>query len=69
MPAPLLPACGEKVGMRGLSTHTEFAEAPLTPTLSTEVGFTRLRSLKNAEIGQARFRMHAGRGSDSEEPT
>jgi hypothetical protein len=30
----LLPACGEKVGMRGLSTRYGLAERPLTPTLS-----------------------------------
>src|SRR6266403_181569 len=36
---------------------------PLTPTLSVEVGYIRLRPINNAEIGQARFRMHAGRGS------
>ena len=36
---PLLPACGEKVGMRGTlreSLTFEFAEAPLPPTLSPQ---------------------------------
>jgi hypothetical protein len=32
----LLPAGGEKVGMRGLSTRSELTESPLTPTLSPQ---------------------------------
>ena len=34
----LLPACGEKVGMRGRFHKLRLAEAPLTPTLSPQAG-------------------------------
>src|SRR5580704_2574879 len=34
----LLPACGEKVGMRGVSTSSDSRKSPLTPTLSPQAG-------------------------------
>src|SRR5262252_9404765 len=42
-------------------------QAPLTPTLSAEVGLTRLRPTNDAEIGQARFRVQE-RGEGAQAP-
>src|SRR5262249_59747212 len=58
LPLPLLQ--GERVGVRGLSASHTLVEAPLTPTLSAKVGFTRLWPTIDAEIGQARFRCKSG---------
>jgi DNA ligase-1 len=62
------PACG---GGRGGGSHLPMRSlaGPLPASFArvppTEVGFIRLRSIKNAEIGQARFRMQAGEGKNT----
>jgi hypothetical protein len=65
-----LPACGERstrtsscVSGEGAINGLRESRVPLTPTLSVEVGCFRLRPLMMTELGQARVRLQAGRGS------
>src|SRR6266851_153558 len=51
-----------------LPARTEIGLARFRHYWWAEVGFIRLRPAMSAEIGQARFRMHAGRGSAGAQP-